>query len=349
MNTSTLPRHSHLAHSEDVVSALEAQGLLDPARHEEAAGVLDAMAAGESPRAVTLRRVLAEVAGYVGAAFVVAAVAVFVAPRWLDMTLGTRLGLLVGTMVVLTAAGLTLVASGGGPRRLRAPEGALRRRLASVLLTGASVAGAAAVVVWLTDWAEQGPSSRDPWIGLGGFLTLAVLAAVGYAVAPTLVGQAAVAVGATLGAISVWEVVGDATALEIGVSVLLLGAAWLVMAETRVWRELLPARLFGAVLTLGGAQALLPDHPSWAYVTTAAVGVAGFVLYAALRAWPYLALGVVAVTVAVSEALLDWATGSLGTAAALLGAGVTLLVTSLVGLRLRRTPGPAEPAARHGG
>lgn len=347
MNTSTLPRHSHLAHSEDVVSALEAQGLLDPARHEEAAGVLDAMAAGESPRALTLRRVLAEVAGYVGAAFVVAAVAVFVAPRWLDMALGTRLGLLAGTAVVLTAAGLVLVAGGGGPRRVRAPEGAVRRRLASVLLTGASVAGAAAVVVWLTDWAEQGASSRDPYIGFGGFLTLAVLAAVGYAVAPTLVGQAAVAVGATLASISVWEVVDDTTSLEVGLTVLLLGAAWLVLAEARVWREQLPARLFGSVLMLAGAQIPLADHAAWAYVITAAVGAVGFVLYAALRAWPYLALGVVAVTLAVPEALLDWTTGSLGTAVALLGAGVTLLVTSLVGLRLRRTPGTAEPAARH--
>ncbi len=339
MNTSTLPRHSHLAHSEDVVSALEVRGLLDPARHEEAADVLDAMVAGESPRAMTLRRVLAEVAGYVGAAFVVAAVAVFVAPRWLDMSLATRLSLLVGTGLALAVAGVALGVTGGGLRSLRGAAGALRRRLASVLLTGASVAGAAAVVVWLTDWADQGPSSRDAYIGLGGFVTLAVLAAVGYAVAPTLVGQAAVAVGATFGSISVWEVVDDATSLEVGGTVLVLGAAWLALAETGVWREQLPARIIGAVLALGGAQLLLPDHASWAYVTTAAVGVAAFVMYAALRAWPYLALGVVALTLAVSEALLDWTTGSFGTAAALLGAGVTLLVTALVGLRLRRTPG----------
>ncbi len=336
MNASTLPRHSHLSHSEDVVSVLEARGLLDPARHEEAAGVLDAMSAGESPRAATLRRVLAEVAGYVGVAFVLAAVAVFVAPRWMDMALATRLGLLLGTAVLLVAAGLAVGITGEGLRSLRTAGGSLRRRLASVLLTGAAAATAAAGMVYLSDWAEQGPISREAYTPMGGGLTLAVLAALGYVVAPTLIGQAAVAVGLVTGSTAAWEALGEPTAARISVTVMVLGVAWLVMAEAGLWREQLPARLFGAALTAVGAQILLPDHASWSYVLTAAVGVAGFVLYAVLRAWPYLALGVVAVTLAVPEALLDWTTGSLGTALALLAAGVTLLVSSLVGLRLRR-------------
>jgi MFS family permease len=340
MATSALPRHSHLSHSEDVVHALEERGLLDPARHHEAADVLDDLTAGRPRRTTTLRRVLAEVAGYVGAAFVVAAVAVFVAPRWLDLSLGTRVGLLVGAAAVLVAAGLALGITGGGLRSLRTAGGALRRRLVSVALTGASVAGAAAVTVLLTDWADSGAPSRDVWIGIGGFATLAVLAAIGYVVAPTLLGQAAVAVGATLSSVSVWETVDAATSAHVAATVMLLGVGWLVLAEARVWREQLPARLIGAALVVGGAQVLLAEYASWAYVLTAAAGVAGFVLYAVRHAWPYLAMGVVAVTLAVPEALLDWTTGSLGTAAALLAAGVTLLIASLVGLRLRRQ----EPA-----
>jgi hypothetical protein len=336
MATSALPRHSHLSHSEDVVLALEERGLLDPARHDEAADVLDDLAAGRPPRATTLRRVLAEVAGYVGAAFVLAAVAVFVAPRWLDLSLGTRVGLLVGTAAVLVVAGLALGLTGGGLRSLRAAGGALRRRLVSVALTGAAVAGAAAVTVALADWADNGAASRDAWVGIGGFATLAVLAALGYAVAPTLLGQAAVAVGATLASVSVWETVDSATSAPVAATVMGLGAAWLVLAEGRVWREQLPARLIGAGLVVAGAQLLLVEYASWAYVLTAAAGVLGFVLYATRHAWPYLAMGVLAVTLAVPEALLDWTTGSFGTAAALLGAGVALLISSLVGLRLRR-------------
>lgn len=338
MNTQTLPRHSHRPHSEDVVHALEVRGLIDPARHEEAADVLDRMAEGRSVQSATLRRLLAEVAGYVGAAFVVAAVVVFFAPRWLDMSLTTRISLLVGTAVLLVGAALALGVTGGGLRTLRTAAGALRRRLASVLMTGAAVAGASAVIVYLIDWADRGPTSREDYIGMGGFLTLAVLAAVGYAVAPTLLGQAAVAIGLAYGSIFTWEALDRATSARIASTLLVLGLAWLLLAETRVWREQLPARLFGAVLLVGGAQALLDQHASWSYVVTALVGVAGFVLYAVRRAWPYLAMGVVALTLAVPEALLDWTSGTFGTALALLGAGVTLLVASLVGLRLRRQP-----------
>lgn len=336
MNTSILPRHPHLAHSEDVVSALEARGLLDPARHEEATGVLDTMSAGESLRTMTLRHLLAEVAGYLGVAFVVAAVAVFVAPRWLDLSLATRLGLLACTALVLGAAGLTLGIAGGGLRGLRAASGALRRRLVSVLLTGGAVAGAATATVALLDWAERGPTSREAYVGVGGFLTLAALAALGYAVAPTLVGQLAVAVGLAYGSVFVWQVLDLATVGRITGTLMVLGVGWLALAEAGVWREQLPARLLGAAFVLAGAQALLPDHPTWCYVLTAVAGVLAFALYAVRRAWPYLALGVVAVTLAVPEALLDWTTGSVGTALALLAAGVTLLVSSLVGLRLRR-------------
>ena len=60
-----------------------------------------------------------------------------------------------------------------------------------------------------------------------------------------------------------------------------------------------------------------------------------FWLYVVTRAWPYLATGVIAVTVAVPEALYDWVEGSLGAAGVLLATGVTLLLSSLAGLRLR--------------
>lgn len=348
MSTSIVPRHSQDPHTEDLVEALELRGLLDPARHEEAVDLLAGLGgAGDAARPAALRRVAAEVAGYLGAAFVVAAVAVFVAPRWLDMSVATRVGLLVGAAALLAAGGLAVGLTGAGLRSLRAEAGAVRRRLASVLLTGGSVAGAAAVLVAVIDWAERGPSSREAYTGMAGFLTLAVLATLGYVVAPTLLGQAAVAVGLVAGSISAWAVVDEATTARVGLTVMVIGVLWLVLGETRLWREQLPARLLGSGMLLAGAQILLPEHAAWAYPATALVGVAGFVLYAGSRAWPYLALGVVAVTLVVPEALLDWTTGSFGTAAALLGAGLALLVSSLVGLRLRQST--SGSSSRHSG
>ena len=73
-----------------------------------------------------------------------------------------------------------------------------------------------------------------------------------------------------------------------------------------------------------------------AYVATAVVGAVSFWVYVVTRAWPYLAAGVVGVTLAVPEALSDWFDGALGAAGVLLATGVTLLLAALAGLRLRQ-------------
>ena len=86
-----------------------------------------------------------------------------------------------------------------------------------------------------------------------------------------------------------------------------------------------------------GAQFPVFDDPAWpGYVATAVVGAAAFWMYVVTRAWPYLATGVIAVTLAVPEALSDWFEGALGAAGVLLATGVTLLVAALAGLRLRQ-------------
>ena len=92
-------------------------------------------------------------------------------------------------------------------------------------------------------------------------------------------------------------------------------------------------------MIVGGTRASTADYPWVGYLVTILVAVAGFALYVVRRAWPYLAVGVVGVTLAVPEALLDWTEGSLGTAGVLLVAGITLLGASLLGLRLRKEVG----------
>jgi hypothetical protein len=176
-------------------------------------------------------------------------------------------------------------------------------------------------------------------IGMAGSLTLIVLAGVGYLLAPTLLGQLAVAVGAayaipfTLDSLTT----GDVQQIPLGLAFLGLGLVWLVLAERGVWLELLAGRIIGSVFAVVGAQIPIGSDQAWlGYLVTLLVAVAGFVMYVRLRAWPYLAVGVVGVTLAVPEALLDWTEGSLGTAGVLLVAGVTLLGASLLGLRLRQ-------------
>ncbi|MGH3331980.1 MAG: hypothetical protein ACRDPJ_11835, partial [Nocardioidaceae bacterium] len=125
--------------------------------------------------------------------------------------------------------------------------------------------------------------------------------------------------------------------LVFGLVVLAIGLVWLALAEKGVWREVLVARVIGAAIAVIGAQIPLGSDTAWvAYVATALVAAAGFAMYVVTRAWPYLAVGVVGVTLAVPEALLDWFEGAMGPAGVLLAAGVTLLAASLLGLRLRQ-------------
>ncbi len=114
------------------------------------------------------------------------------------------------------------------------------------------------------------------------------------------------------------------------------------------------ARSLGVILTLVGAQVPAIDgtHAWLGYLLTLAVVVGGVALYLAKLAWPYLAGAVVAVTLVVPEAVSDWTDGSLGAVGGVLLAGVTLLVASFVGYRIRAGPTHrgrrAEPARAPG-
>ncbi len=236
--------------------------------------------------------------------------------------------------VVLATGGLVLARAAG--RAGVEPLADLRGRLASVLLAGSGLAAAFAVGIWLGDLLAF--EQEDLVVFLAAATALVVVLA-GYLVIPSPVGQVAAAVAAfTMVPSGLAALPSDSTSIvPIAMSILGLGVLWLVLAEVGVWRDLSTARVVGSVMAFIGAQMSLGDENAWiAYVATAALGAAAFGLYVVTRAWPYLVTGVVAVTVAVPEALYDWAEGSLGAAGILLVTGVTLLLAALAGLRLRQ-------------
>jgi hypothetical protein len=173
---------------------------------------------------------------------------------------------------------------------------------------------------------------------LAGAAAALVLALLGYAVAPSTVGQAGAAVAAFVAIPAAVDLVGVADdSVAMGLAVLALGLLWLALAEAGAWHEVESGRVLAGVLAVLGAQLPVFGDQSWVgYVATAAVGVGAFGGYVVRPAWPYLATGVVALTLAVPEALTDWTEGSLGPAGVLLATGVTLLVAALLGLRLRQ-------------
>ncbi len=339
MTTSMAPRKVHDRRSALVVTALEGRGLVDVSRHDEVIDVVDGVLAGHAFEPATMRRRLSELAGYVGGALVVAAGVFFVADRWESLSVPQQVGLLAGIGVLLVVAAVTVGLTGGGLATLRSGVQPVRQRLASVLFTAGAAAGTSAVVVGLADVIQRRGTemTQGPLIGLAGSATFILVCGVGYALAPTVLGQVGVAAGAAFAIPFTLDSVGDVEAVPTGLLFLALGLAWLALAETGFWREVMVGRLVGAAFALIGAQIPVGSDQAWVgYLLTFLVALGGFGVYVARHAWPYLAIGVVGVTLAVPEAVYDWTEGALGTAWVLLVAGVTLLGASLLGLRLRQ-------------
>jgi hypothetical protein len=310
------------------VDNLVKQGVLDP---DQAAPVVAAVTAALTERDVEpdRRRRFSEIAGYAGGAVTAAATLLLLRQAWADFSRPGRTMLLFGLMLVLTGAGVVI--GGGTPQRLRAvgaDEHSARRRLVGTLfvLAAASAAGAAGTA------SERHGGLQASFVGL-------IVAAAGYLLVPTLVGQLACwagALGLTLSLID--EVADGAQAVVSGVAVIALGIIWAALARLEVLTEPYVGLGVGAGTALLGAQLVLTDteYRMLSYALTAAVAVACFLGFLRVRNWLVLATGVLAVVLVVPEALSDWTNGSVGSASILLVTGVALLAASALGLRLRR-------------
>ena len=321
-------------------------GLVEQARRAEAEQVLGtalSAGAGEPGADTALRRRMSEVAGYVGGAFVVGAAVLFFVNQWGNLTRGGQIAVLSGIALLLAAAALVLTVTGGGRGALLTDLQAVRRRLASVLSVGAALATGFAVGLAVQDPDVYTDDSRGVLVGAGAALLVALG---GYLLAPSTVGQLAMAVAAFVMVPSALDTGGDVSSTAMGLIVVAIGLVWLTIAELDRWHEQLVGRIIGCALLLVGAQIPLFEDPQWlGYTLTALVAAGAFTAYVVRPTWPYLATGVVGATLAVPEALTDWMPGSLGSAGALLAAGVTLLVAALAGLRLRH--GVGGPRLHH--
>ena len=97
------------------------------------------------------------------------------------------------------------------------------------------------------------------------------------------------------------------------------------------------AAALGVALAIVAAQhpVMEGSHTWYGYLLTCLVVVFGVILYLAKVAWPYVAAAVIAITLVVPEAVTEWTNGSMGVVGAVLITGVTLLVASFIGYRLK--------------
>ncbi len=321
-----------------IVTALREAELIAPDRTEEARRVVGSAIRPETAQGVTRHMRLAEVAGYVGAALVMAAVTLLLAQRWADLTPAARVAALLGVAVILVVAAVAMATLVGKRSDLRS-GGGTRVHLVAVLSILAAIAAGGAMGVW-ADTYLHGTGVSNP-AGRLAFLTALVVALAAYLLSPHGLVQATAAFASFGILTSTFSDTYPYWTRWMALAVLLVAVVWLLLAERRVWRERTIGRLIGSAFGLFAAQAVgfdsRWDPEWWAYGASFLLAAISLALYLWRDDWAYLVVGVLALTIAVTRTLLDITDGSLGAGGAVLVAGLTLLAGSGLALWLRRS------------
>ena len=329
--------------AEDIVADLVADGTLESQQGEAVLQALEPLLgppAGRVPVRTGLRRHAAEIAGYVGAIFVGLSAVLFLSQTWEDYSVLVRTLILAGISLLTGAIGGVVIA---GASRAAPDAQDARRRLAGTLFAACAATAAFAVAVGLDDVLLD----DERWVVLA-MATGFVLAAAGYLLAPTALGQLA-ALAALLATVLSGSTLltAEENPLLGGLVVLAIGVGWYLLVQRGVIREETLGLALAALTALGGAQLVLagPDVAGWqralAYALTAVVALGLLALHAVQPRWPLLVTGVLGTAVVVPEVLNEWVGDSIGMPGLLLASGLTLLAASLVGMRIGRR-GPSE-------
>ena len=264
------------------------------------------------------RSVLAEIAGYLGGAFVVIAVTIVTARQWTAFTELQR-GILFGALAIALFTLGTFVGT----------STAVKSRLSGVLfgLSAASTTGTLAIF---------GPNSDAPTIA---FLAGTAIALIGYYIVQTFVGHV-VLYGYIFitGIMALSDLMPDGSgmAIYIGTYFLVLGGAWTFFTY-RNYVDRLLGYIFGGGTLFIATQVLFIDAEHWlSYLSMIAVAGGTAWLYLRVHAWPLVLTAVLTTTVGVGEFVAETLGGSLGAALGLFAAGAALVTSSLLALRNKR-------------
>jgi hypothetical protein len=269
------------------------------------------------------KSILAEIAGYLGGAFVFIAAIIVSANKWDSLT-QTQRGIIFGTLAIALFALALFVGTSTG----------VKSRLSGVLygLAAASTTGTLAVI---------NPQQDAPTVA---FLAGTTVALIGFYIVQTFVGHA-VLFGFIFisGIMAVSDLTGDGSNMAIYVAsfFLALGGTWIFFTY-REYLDTLLGYIFGGGTLFIATQILFIDAEHWlSYLSMIAVAGVTAWLYLRVHSWPLVLTAVLTTTVGVGEFVAETLGGSLGAALGLFAAGAALVVTSLLALRNKRE-NPAE-------
>jgi len=264
------------------------------------------------------KSVLAEIAGYLGGAFVVIAVTIVTARQWVAFTELQR-GILFGALAIALFALGTFVGT----------STAVKSRLAGLLfgLAAASTTGTVAIF---------DPNRSTPTIA---FLAGTAVAMIGYYIVQTFVGHV-VLFGYIFitGIMALSDLIPDGAGMQIFVGgyLLALGGVWVYFSYRTYLDGILGYFFGGGTLFIATQVLFLQREHLISYLSMVAVAGTTAWLYLRVHAWPLVLTAVLTTTVGVGEFIARTLGGSLGAALGLFAAGAALVTSSLLALRNKR-------------
>ena len=262
--------------------------------------------------------VLAEIAGYVGGAFLVIAIAIITATKWEVFSQWQRTVLFGAISVILF--GLGLFVGSATP---------VKSRLSGVLY-GFSAASTTATIAIIH------PKYDAPTLA---FLGGAAIALIGFYLVQSFGGHA-VLFGfifiSGIMAISDLSPQGSETAMFVALYFLLLGTGWLALTYYKYVDEFLGYIFGGGTLFIATQIFFIDSERLISYLLMIYVAALTTWLYLRVNRWPILLTAVLTTTVGVGEFVASTLGGSLGSALGLFAAGVALVTSSLLALRNKR-------------
>lgn len=297
---------------EAALERLVDDGVLTPDQRDAVATAIARERAAVAPP-----RLFAEIAAYAGAGLVLGGILLLLNSSWNDLdTFGRTMTLLV-LAIGLIVGGIALAGRSAlftrGPGAQSVPQ-----RLAAALFVLAALCVAALVGTFIDD---HGEDSAWVWATTAAL----VVAALGYAALPSLVGLLATGFFAGCAVSGLLSEVADVADVWVGIGLVVLGGIWFALSRFGLAAPSWAGYGTAIVTALAGAQVAGFDQVGWAYGLSVVVALLCFTLYATER-HPILVLGGgVAIAVAVSEAAWELSDHAVEAAAAVSISGAMVL------------------------
>ena len=311
---------------EGVIGPEQAERILALEHRDPSSAPRATPSSAEAEAAGSERRLrVAEVVGYVGAAFALGAIGLLVGELWSDLAVWARVAL---------AGLLTVTALGAGILLNGRPAAAIHRLVGVLWLAGvAGVAWTTGIVAW------EAVGTPEAWmptvVGTSALVVAAVLLAIGGHVLVQLATLVALGTATTGTLVAIAPL--EPGALAYGALLVGGGATWGLAGAGRWLGPRVSAEVAGSVVMLIGAQVLTASSwPRPAQVVAVVLAATLVVLSLPGARVHLLYTGAIGLFVAVPRLVFDVFSDTLGAPATLLTIGV-LLILMAVGLgRVRR-------------